>query len=258
MLLHLFEMQDRNSAWASLCLKQRSDEIQDTKNSLSRIQNYNTSALNCSDTMGARASLDYVHKHPELDSSGGEQNLSRRQLPSCLSHLCKAFPLSTSPNKSDNPSNSRYQDLANIMSFNNQVTRSEPNTRSNSVDCDKDQICSNLPAADPISRNRELDMSRISDLTIPTCKQYIKCLIALCANNYKFSSQAISHFFVQYRWTALRLEKSIYLRGANHPQPLRSTPIHPVLTMTKFLSLNSCSNVWNFPPPTTQPFALLI
>ncbi|XP_016844823.1 uncharacterized protein LOC100121202 isoform X1 [Nasonia vitripennis] len=168
MLLHLFEMQDRNSAWASLCLKQRSDEIQDTRNSLSRIQNYNTSAPNSSDAMGARASLDYAHKHPELDSSGAEQNVPRRQFPSCISHLCKPFPLPTSPNKSDNSANSRYQDLANIISFNNQVTRSEPNTRSNSVDCAKDQISSNLPATDLISRNRELDMSRISDLTIPT------------------------------------------------------------------------------------------
>ncbi|KAJ8687343.1 hypothetical protein QAD02_023137 [Eretmocerus hayati] len=154
MLLHLFEMQDRNSAWTSLCLKQRSEDLLDGRNSLASLQNYNASALPCPDSRNARASLDYGHKHPDLDQSR-------------LSHLCQTPTATHTRVESDCPSNYRFQDLTNLASFSPLQTKSEPTTRSNSADCDRDQICSNLSAIDLISRNRILDISRISDLTVP-------------------------------------------------------------------------------------------
>ena len=157
-------MQDRNSAWTSFCLKQRSDNLHHTRNPLSSLQSANANTLHSSDSMGIPASLDYIHKHPEFDSSTGEQNLSNRQHPSHLTHL-RQQPTSNNRVKSDGHSN-RYKDIENIISLNTQVTKSEPTTRSNSVDYETD-LYSKLSAMNLISTNRVL---RIPNLDIPTCK----------------------------------------------------------------------------------------
>lgn len=169
MLLHLFEMQDRNSAWTALCMKPRSDELHDARPSLSSLPSYNSSPLHRPDSMGAHASLDFVHKHPELESPASEHQ--NRQLAAGLSRLCQAQSTSNGRTKSDNPPAGRHQDIASIFSFNaSQETRSEPTTRSSSLECEKDQIDDSLSAADLISRNRDLDMSIVPDLTVPPCK----------------------------------------------------------------------------------------
>ncbi|XP_014214226.1 uncharacterized protein LOC106643567 [Copidosoma floridanum] len=164
MLLHLFEMQDRNSAWT--CLKQRTDEIQDSRNALSGLPNYNASALHCPEPLGSRTSLDYFNKQPDHDSSAREQNRHNRRS-SYYSHL---YQMQLDPNNRvvlDEQPDFRYQDLSTLMSFNTQVTKSEPTTRSNSIDGDKNQVSSNLSGIDLNSRSRDVNATQISDLAVP-------------------------------------------------------------------------------------------
>lgn len=147
MLLHLFEMQDRNSTKPSVRLKPRPEQVNNARDSISTLSNYSDGTLNVPNLTGTRASLDFVHKHPEI-------NLLRDQTFS--TNLCRTEPVYSSRNNSDNRSNTRHQDLAYIFPFNSHVTKSEPTTRSSSTECEKD-LPSNFSVVDIIGQNQDLD-----------------------------------------------------------------------------------------------------
>ncbi|XP_054008559.1 E3 ubiquitin-protein ligase TRIM37-like isoform X3 [Hylaeus anthracinus] len=159
MLLHLFEMQDRNSAWTSLCFNQHVDDTSDSRTSLTNLQHHNSSPLHCNATLPTHGSSSFSHKHHELDTACTEQFSDKRS--TCPSHLCQPQILCGGRPKLGQLSNICQQDVSGLIACGSQ-TRSEPATRSNSIDCEKD-----LPKISVVNRiNHEVETSR-SDLIVP-------------------------------------------------------------------------------------------
>ena len=159
MLLHLFEIQDRNSAWASLCFNQHMDDSCDSRTSLTSLQHHNSSPLHCNSTLPTHGPSTFSHKHHELDAACNEQYSDKRS--ACPSHLCQSQILCAGRPKLSQLSNVCQQEVSGLIACGSQ-TRSEPATRSNSIDCDKD--LSKMSAVNKVAH--ELDMSR-SDLIVP-------------------------------------------------------------------------------------------
>lgn len=158
MLLHLFEMQDRNSAWTSLCFNQHVDDTSDSRTSLTSLQHHTSSPLHCSATLPTHGS-SFSHKHHELDSACNEQFSDKRA--TCPSHLCQPQIICGERPKLSQLSNICQQEVSGIIACGSQ-TRSEPATRSNSIDCEKD-----LPKISVVNKiNQEVESSR-SDLIVP-------------------------------------------------------------------------------------------
>ncbi|XP_071560509.1 uncharacterized protein [Temnothorax nylanderi] len=155
MLLHLFEMQDRNSVWNSLCLGQQADESCDSRSSLTSLRRHSSSPLHCNAPMQSTATAVYSHKHPELDTAAcNDLNLStdnKQAICSTLSKLVRLPYICQS-------------ELAATMASGSQITRSEPATRSNSIDCEND--IPKLPIANKISHDVESSRLRL-DLIVP-------------------------------------------------------------------------------------------
>lgn len=162
MLLHLFEIQDRNSAWASLCFNQHMDDSCDSRTSLTSLQHHNSSPLHCNSTLPTHGPSTFSHKHHELDAACNEQYSDKRS--ACPSHLCQSQILCAGRPKLSQLSNICQQEVSGLIACGSQ-TRSEPATRSNSIDCDKD--LSKMPAVNKVAH--ELDTSR-SDLIVPSGK----------------------------------------------------------------------------------------
>ena len=162
MLLHLFEMQDRNSAWTSLCFKQL-EETRDPINSIPTLQHYNPGSLHCNTPMTPRGSLGYAQKHSELDSSPGKQNFPERQESSFVSRLCQSQPICNGIRPSHLSSICQPESAGTLLACSQ--TKSEPATRSNSVDCERDFPNFLLKSG---NRTSELDTSGLSDLTVPS------------------------------------------------------------------------------------------
>ncbi|XP_033214708.1 uncharacterized protein LOC117171462 isoform X2 [Belonocnema kinseyi] len=164
MLLHLFEMQDRNSAWTSLCFKHHLEDARDPRNSIPPLQHYNPrSSLHCGPSLNPHGSLGYSPKHPELDSSPGKPNFPERQESSFVSRLCQSQPICNAM-RSSRLSNICQPESTGVLLACSQ-TKSEPATRSNSVDCERDFPDLLLKSA---ARTSELDSSGLSDLTVPS------------------------------------------------------------------------------------------
>nr|XP_033326823.1 E3 ubiquitin-protein ligase TRIM37-like isoform X1 [Megalopta genalis] len=158
MLLHLFEMQDRNSAWTSLCFNQHVDDTNDSRTSLTSLH-HSSSPLHCNSTLSTHGSSSFSHKHHELDSACNEQFSDKRS--TCPSHLCQPQMMCNGRSNLGQLSNMYQQDVSGLMACGSQ-TRSEPATRSNSIDCDKD-----LPKISLVNKiNHEVETSR-SDLIVP-------------------------------------------------------------------------------------------
>ncbi|XP_078045247.1 uncharacterized protein LOC144474358 [Augochlora pura] len=158
MLLHLFEMQDRNSAWTSLCFNQHVDDTNDSRTSLTSLH-HSSSPLHCNSTLSTHGSSSCSHKHHELDSACNEQFSDKRS--TCPSHLCQPQMMCNGRSNLGQLSNIYQQDVFGLMACGSQ-TRSEPATRSNSIDCDKD-----LPKISLVNKiNHEVETSR-SDLIVP-------------------------------------------------------------------------------------------
>ena len=162
MLLHLFEMQDRNSAWTSLCFKHHLEDARNPRNSIPTLQHYNPrSSLHCNNSLRPHGTLGYSQKHPELDSSPGKQNFPERQESSFVSRLCQSQPICNGMTSS-RLSNICQPETVGLLACSQ--TKSEPVTRSNSVDCEREFPNLLLKNA---TRTSELDTSGLSDLTIP-------------------------------------------------------------------------------------------
>lgn len=155
-------MQDRNSAWASLNFKQAAEELTDPTNPFSNVQNYNVTMHN-PDQISPRVSLDYVQRSLDLNLSANEKRLAGAYQPPSS----PISPFSNSRIKTDNhhPGNQHFSEM---MSFNDQVTRSEPTTRTNSINYDQDQIlCSKLTEMNMMAKQ---GIPRWLNLTIPSRK----------------------------------------------------------------------------------------
>ncbi|XP_011863279.1 PREDICTED: E3 ubiquitin-protein ligase TRIM37-like [Vollenhovia emeryi] len=165
MLLHLFEMQDKNSAWNSLCLGQQ-DGGCDSRSPLASLRRRSSSPLHCSTSMQSTATAMYSHKHPELDTSVcNDLNLSTDNKHSnCAFHYSQPQALCGAKAKLNRLPGICQSELAATMASGGQITRSEPATRSNSIDCEND--IPKLPVANKISRDVESSRLRL-DLIVP-------------------------------------------------------------------------------------------
>ena len=159
MLLHLFEMQDRNSAWPPLCFNSQHVDDSDSRTCLTNLH-HNSSPLHCNATLPNHGSSTFSHKHRELESVCNEQFSDKRS--TCPSHLCQPQVMCNGRSKLSQLSSICQQDVSGLTACGSQ-TRSEPATRSNSIDCEKD-----LPKMSVVNKvNHEVETSR-SDLIVPS------------------------------------------------------------------------------------------
>lgn len=167
MLLHLFEMQDRNSAWNSLCLSQQTDGNCDSRSSLANLRRHSSSPLHCNTSMQSTGAV-YSHKHPELDTAAcNDLNLSTdNKHPNCAFHHSQPQALCGVKTKLNRLPNI-CPELPITMASGSQITRSEPATRSNSIDCEND--IPKLPITNKISHDIESPRLRL-DLIVPNGK----------------------------------------------------------------------------------------
>lgn len=168
MLLHLFEIQDRNSAWTSLCLGQQ-DESCDSRNSLASLQRHSSSPLHYNAIMQPTATAGYSHKHHELDTACNDLSLSSdKKHPNITLHHSEpqaTYDAKAKYNKL--PTFYRSELLTATMPSGSQISRSEPATRSNSIDCERD--ISKLPVVNKINHDVESSSLRV-DLIVPNGK----------------------------------------------------------------------------------------
>ncbi|XP_011634045.1 uncharacterized protein LOC105425136 [Pogonomyrmex barbatus] len=163
MLLRLFDMQDKNSAWNSLCLGQQADGNCDSRSSLTNLQRRSSSPLHCNVPVQSTATAVYSHKRPELDTATcNDLNLNTGN-----KHLNCAFHHSQPQAFCDSKAKlNRLPSIcqSELTASGSQVTRSEPATRSNSIDCEKD-----LPQLPEVNKvNHDVESSRLRlDLIVP-------------------------------------------------------------------------------------------
>ncbi|KAL6429542.1 hypothetical protein ACFW04_007472 [Cataglyphis niger] len=165
MLLHLFEIQDRNSAWTSLCLGQQ-DESCDSRNSFASLQRHSSNPLHYNAIMQPTATAGYSHKHHELDTACNDLSLSSdKKHPNITLHHSEpqaTYDAKAKYNKL--PTFYRSELLTATMPSGSQISRSEPATRSNSIDCERD--ISKLPVVNKINHDVE-SSSLCVDLIVP-------------------------------------------------------------------------------------------
>ncbi|KAG5322098.1 TRI37 ligase, partial [Acromyrmex heyeri] len=168
MLLHLFEMQDRNSTWNSLCLGQQADRSCDSRNSLASLRRHSSSPSHCNAPVQSTTPAVYSHKHPELDTAAcNDLNLNiDNKHPNCAFHHSQSQALCGAKTKLNRLPNICQSELAATIASSSQIpiTRSEPATRSNSIDCEND--IPKLPVANKINQDIESPRLRL-DLIVP-------------------------------------------------------------------------------------------
>ncbi|XP_020707775.2 uncharacterized protein LOC105685580 isoform X2 [Athalia rosae] len=168
MLLHLFEMQDRNSAWSdpslwspSLVLKRHPDENSELINSVSPLRHFGSSPINGATGNSSQSATNQKHKRSELDVLGSNQDYPDRQHSSPVSHPCHSQPICHRRMEATQGDSTSYQDINRAVASGSQ-TRSEPTTRSNSVDCEKDVAVPSLG-----NRGTNIEAFKPSDLIVP-------------------------------------------------------------------------------------------
>lgn len=172
MLLHLFEMQDRNSAWndsslwsSSLVLKHRPEENRDSRHVVPTLQSFGSSPIHHGTGTSSQAAANLKHKHSELDALCGSQNFPDRHR-SSVSHSCLSQPTSNRRAEATQVEDACQQNINRAIALINQTTKSEPTTRSNSADCEKDATGTSLG-----SRSSNIEACKTPpDLTIPDRK----------------------------------------------------------------------------------------
>ncbi|XP_035717788.1 E3 ubiquitin-protein ligase TRIM37-like isoform X2 [Vespa mandarinia] len=158
MLLHLFDFQDRTPAWTSLSFNKRASDTSASRSSLNSIKLQTSGPLYRSAILPTHPS-GYSHKHHELESC------SEQTFPDKHSNYVIHSPqkVCNSNIKLDQVSNSYQQRIFGMPVCGNYVTRSEPATRSNSLDCEKD--LSKMSVFNKF--NYEMETIRPSDLIAP-------------------------------------------------------------------------------------------
>lgn len=171
MLVHFFDMKDMNSAWNSLCLGQQADENCDSRSSLTNQRRQSSSPLHCNAIVQATATSTYSHKHPELDACNDLSPSTDNKQSSCVFHspAQAIYNTKTKLSRLSSICQSGLSDLGRMMPSGSQTTRSEPATRSNSIDCEND--ISKLPV---YKTNHSVEPSRLRlDLIVPNGKRKI-------------------------------------------------------------------------------------
>lgn len=172
MLIHLFEMQQRKFAWSNptlwsspLVLKHRPDENCDSRNTVSNLQHSGSSLVNREAGTPPQTIANHKYKHSELDTLCSGQEYPDRQQSSSISQLCAPQPANSRRIELTQAENACQRDVSRAIPSGSQSTRSEPTTRSNSVDCEKD-----VPPNQLGNRGNDAEPSKASDLTVPNCK----------------------------------------------------------------------------------------
>ncbi|XP_012225328.1 serine-rich adhesin for platelets-like isoform X2 [Linepithema humile] len=163
MLVHLFDMQEMNSAWTSLCLSQQANENCDSRSSLTSLRRHSSSPLHCNAMVQPTATSTYSHKHPELDACNDLNPSTDNKQSNCVFHHPQPQAIYSAKTKLNRLPSICQSDLAAMMPSGSQTTRSEPATRSNSIDCEND--ISKLPV-NKINHNMEPSRLRL-DLIVP-------------------------------------------------------------------------------------------
>ncbi|XP_026831240.1 uncharacterized protein LOC105284425 isoform X2 [Ooceraea biroi] len=165
MLLQLFEMQDRNSAWTSLCLDQQAENCVSRK-SLTKLQCYSPISLHSSDieAPAATAVPTYSHKHHKLDTACNNSTSINNGHSDCTFHCFQQQAVCDTKVKLNQLSSVCQSELSMTMPSSSQATESETMTYSNSTDCERD--VSKLPIVNKISHDTKPSKLRL-DLTVP-------------------------------------------------------------------------------------------
>jgi len=158
MLLQLFEMQDKNSAWTSLCLGRQTGNC-DPKKSLRNLQRSNS--LHCNIAVPTDAPA-HLHKYHEFEIACNDSS-SIDNCSDCIFHhaqqqtACNAKIMNQLPNICQS-------DKSESMPSTSQTIESKSVICTNSTDCEKD--VSKLSIVSKI--NHDLKPSKLRlDLIIP-------------------------------------------------------------------------------------------
>lgn len=162
MLLQLFEMQDRNSAWTALCRSQQLGN--DSRKLLTNLQhsNYNASSVHCSN-ITATTVPTRSHKHYELDSSCNDLSSLNNNYCDCIFHRSQQA-ICDAKIKMNQLSNTYQSELSMTLPSSSQATISESAMCSNSINHEKD--VSKLPITNKISHDTKPSKLRLN-LTVP-------------------------------------------------------------------------------------------
>lgn len=165
MLLHLFEMQDRNSAWTtSLCLGQQADKNCDPRTTLACLRRHSSNPSHCDDM--TLTTTTYSRKHRDLDAAYNELSLTDRHSNCAFHQLRPHTPaVCTAKIKLNRLPSVCQSELVALAPSGSQTTRSEPATRSNSIDCEDMLKLSTINKV-----NHDVESSRLSDLIVPNGK----------------------------------------------------------------------------------------
>jgi len=161
MLLQLFEMQDKNSAWTSLCLDQQAGNC-DSKRSLRNLQR--SSSLRCN--IAAPAATDapaYLHKYHDFEIACNDSS-SIDNCSDCSFHRAQQQTACNAKIKLNQLPNICRSDKSESMPSTSQTTESKSVICSNSTDCEKD--VSKLSIVSKISHDTKPSKLRL-DLIIP-------------------------------------------------------------------------------------------
>ncbi|XP_046744959.1 E3 ubiquitin-protein ligase TRIM37-like isoform X2 [Diprion similis] len=169
MLLHLFEMQDRNSTWSdpslwssSLGLNRHLDENCDSKNVPATFQHTGSVSMHQGTMTPTHTVANCKHKHSELDVLHAGPNFPGPHKSRSAAHLCQSQLPSDQRPELTQADNAFHQDSTKAIASGSQTIRSESTTRSNSVDCEKD-VTANVSG----SQNADANVSTTSDLMVP-------------------------------------------------------------------------------------------
>lgn len=171
-LLQLFEVRERN-AWTSSC--QQMDEICDSRftNMLSRIEelahkttvalSHHFSPSHRNVAVQSNATAAYPHKHSDLDATTcNDLNQNDRQHSGC--NFPQSQAINGAKTKLNRLPNICLSELAATLPSSSHTTRSEPATRSNSIECEKD--VPKLTVVNKVNRDTDSSRSRL-DLIVP-------------------------------------------------------------------------------------------
>jgi len=162
MLLHLFEMQDRNSTWNSLCLGQQTDGNCDSSSLLA--SRCHSSSPHRNAPVQSTTTTVYSHKQPELNTCNDLNLNTANKHSNCVFHHSQLQALCGTKTKLNQLPSICQSELAATIASGNQITRSEPATRSNSIDCEND--IPKLPIVNKINYDVESPRLRL-DLIVP-------------------------------------------------------------------------------------------
>ncbi|XP_015176383.1 PREDICTED: E3 ubiquitin-protein ligase TRIM37-like [Polistes dominula] len=221
MLLHLFDYQDRTSGWTSLSFNKRTSDTSDSRSSISSIKLQNSSPLHHSGVLSTHPS-GYAHKHRELESC------SKQTFPDKHSNYVMQSPqkVSNSKIKLDQVSNSYQQKMFGMSNCGDYVIRSEPATRSNSLDCEKD--LSKMSIFNKF--NYEVETVRPSDLIAPNVILDSNAIVSKHLLSRRQSSP------VSPANSSLNSESS---KTFNFERLIESIPLSPISNSSKLRKSNS-------------------